>query len=100
MHWPRISPFVEGWCEFQGIETCRDIRDDPEDEPQGSPGCPEHHSHVLTRKTESSHADPVAHPINYKRTSSVRIRIPSWPDVACCRPFHRHQECEADKRVD
>ena len=100
VHRPCIAPTVKCWRKLKGVETGRDVRNHPEDKPQRSPWSAEQHGHVLRREPESSHTDPVAHPVYYEGASSVGIWILRGPDVRSGMAVHGHKERETDEGVD
>jgi len=59
MQRPRISPSIKRRRNLNIVERRRDVRDNPEDQPQPHPRRTYHHSHILTRETQRDHTKEI-----------------------------------------
>lgn len=75
MQRPRVAPSVKDRCNLNVIERRRNVRNDPENQPKSHPRRTNHHSHILTRKTQRDHAEEVQHPVHQERSVAIRHRV-------------------------
>lgn len=66
MQRPSIAPIIEARLDTNIVESCRYIRDDPENEPQRSPRLTHNHGDILACQSQSNHAPEVDHPVYNK----------------------------------
>ena len=100
LQWPRPAPIEEPGCELDGVERCRHVTNDPEDQPQGSPRLTDDHRDVLGCKAKRKHAQEVEHPVDWKRAFAKGVGVLSNSDVVVREVVAEwNLESEADKRV-
>lgn len=96
MQRPRISPIVEVRLDINVIESCRHVRDNPENEPKRSPRLSHNHRDVLTSQSQRNHAPEIEHPVYNKCAVPVCDWIAERYVRDLCLTRDRVRVCEVD----
>ena len=99
VQWPRIPVVIESRRQFNRVESRANVRDDPENKPDGRPRSADDHGDILTSKPQRTHPDEVDHPVDDEARLAVRGRMQRNFHVTCWRVRKWKLKGETHERV-